>query len=91
MYKTDNTKVGDTIFSLDRDEIKEWEIILKNPKNSRFFIIVNKETESIKQIHWKTLEYGGDHVEFFSLNRNELIERYKNRADYVISKISESK
>ena len=89
-HKTDSTVVGDTIYSLDGDEIKEWEIIMINPKNNRFFIVVNNETKSLKQIHWKTLEYGSDHVEFFSLSKTELIERYKNRSDYIIAKISKS-
>lgn len=88
MHKTDSTKVGDTIYSLDGYEIKEWEIIAINPKNSRFFIVVNKETSGVRQVHWKTLEYGGDHVEYFSLSKSDLIERYKKRNSYIIAELS---
>lgn len=87
MHKTNNIKVGDIVFSLDNMNIIEWEIILINPNNKRFFIILNKETSEIRQIHWKSLEYGTDEKEFFSLSIEEVFERYKKRTSYVISNL----
>ena len=85
MHKTDDTKIGDIIFSLNSENIIEWEIIGINPNNKRYFIILNKETNEIRQIHWKTEEYGTEEKEFFSLSEAELFERYKKRTSYVIS------
>jgi len=89
MAKTDNTKVGDTVFSLDNGWVVEWEIIAVNPKNERFFIIQNKELDQvINQVHWKTLEYGGDTKNFYSLTKNDLLDRFKEYTDYVIKHIN---
>lgn len=91
MYKTDNIKEGDTVYSLYRDEIVEWEILGKNPKNTRFFIVINKETQAIKQVHWKTFEYGTDHEEFFSLNLDDLLDNFRTRANRIISNINKER
>lgn len=83
------TKIGDTIYSLKRDDVIEWEIISKNPKNGRFFIIINKATESIRQIHWKDLEYDDSYdEEFFSRSKDELLKRYKKYTNYIINRIN---
>jgi hypothetical protein len=88
MSKTANTKVGDTIFSLINGYVVEWEIIATNPKNDRFFIIQNKESDQvIKQVHWKTLEYGGDYTTFFSLTKTDLLFRFKTYTALVINSI----
>ncbi len=91
MGKTEKTKVGDTIFSLNNDSIVEWEIIAINPKNKRFFIIVSKERDSITQVHWKTLEYGGDNKNFLSLTKADLLQRFKSYANGVITNLSKEK
>jgi hypothetical protein len=90
MYKTENLKIGDTIFSLYKDEIKEWEIVAVNPRDSNVFILVDKENGNIRSVHWKTLEYGNSEMDFFSLSKDELIERYKRRTSFIIDKISKS-
>lgn len=92
MYKTDNIKTGDTIYSLDRDNIAEWEILGKNPKNERFFIIVNKETNAIKQVHWKTIEYGTNNTEeFFSVSLDDLLDNFRTHANRIISNINKER
>ncbi len=91
MNKIDNVKTGDVIYSLDRDEIVEWAIIGENPQNDRFFIIINKLTNVVREVHWKTLEYGDDKVNYFSLSKIELIERYKKRSAHIIRELSKHK
>ena len=87
IHKTDKIKAGDTIFSLDNKKIVEWEIIGMNPKNNRLFIVINNDNSNISQIHWKTLEYGGDNINFFSLTKDELLERFKIYANDIITNL----
>jgi hypothetical protein len=87
------SKIGDTIYSLNKDNVVEWEIIGKNPKNSRFFIIIDKNNNhSIKEVHWKTLQYGDvyDGLNVYSRSKSELLKRFKAYANNIIYNITKS-
>jgi len=87
MEKIENLKIGDNVYSLDKDKFVEWEIININPKNSRFFIILNTETGDVRQIHWKKLQYSGYDSEFFSISKIDLIDKYEKENFFIINKL----
>lgn len=85
--RVDSLKSEDLVFSLEGDEVHEWEVVSINPKNVRFFIVTDKSNGNIKQVHWKTLEYGGDNVNFFSLTKVDLLNRFLNNSNHILDKI----
>ena len=53
MKKINELKNGDKVYSIKSRKFIEWEIIGKNPGNERFFILMAKESKSIKIIYFE--------------------------------------
>ena len=49
-------KIGQKLYFIENDVIVEWEVINKNPNNTRFLILISGEI--IRQVHWKDIIYG---------------------------------
>jgi hypothetical protein len=84
-------ETGDIIYSLSpTNKILDWEFLMVNPRNKRFFIFTNCESGNIAQVHWKTLEYGTDTDNFFSRTKKELLERYEKHTNEVKEELKPS-
>jgi hypothetical protein len=93
MRKTDNVKLDDIIFSLKKYDIIEWRIIAissTNPENEEVFVVRDSE-KNIEHVRWRTLEYGGDIITFFSLTKEDLLNRFKKYTDNIINQLTDEK
>lgn len=96
MHKTDSLKDGDVVYCLEKGVIREWKILMTNPKNGRYYIVIdNKEHESsIKQVSWKSLEYFCSYYPsdmVWGITKEDVVERLKIANQYIYDNIMETK
>jgi hypothetical protein len=85
-------KKGSKLYGIDNykntcPKIIEWVVLKVNPSNERLYIVINKKTGEVKNVHYKTLEYGGDFENFFSTTREEVIERFSYRINNILKNL----
>ena len=87
-WVTDNMKSGDKIYTLDKyhKEIIEWTIIIDNPVNPRFFIVVNK-AGNVTQIMKTFIQYSSYEHNFPAPTKELVIERFKNFTENTIKEL----
>lgn len=87
-WVTDSMKPGDKVYTLDKyhRKIIEWNIIMDNPINPRFFIVVNEEG-NIAQIMKSFIQYGSYEHNFPAATKELVIERFKSFTENVIKEL----